>query len=162
MIDHLGKPEPLACSELAENTTAGLILLFVTRDDRLVNEAINPSHESMSGKKEAMFHRQDSLRRVRASWAIGSLSIFGVVATRARLSPARMHFYPVGKRILQATAVPLRNRACRVSMLHSTIIAMSDEVHAVVSHGGSRPTLPPDAHLVSLSTITALIQVKSR
>jgi hypothetical protein len=67
-----GVPEPLGCSGLAENATAGLILLFVTQDDRFVYEAIDPSR----------------------MWA-----------RRRPSSPARMHFYPVGTRILQATAV---------------------------------------------------------
>jgi PAS domain S-box-containing protein len=105
-----------------EHTAAGLILLSVTPDDRFVYEAVNPSHEKASGRTAAdvigktphdVFPRElgDRLaarfRRCRD--------------TGVPISYEDTYPYPIGARINQSTAVPIRDAdGCIAKILIST------------------------------------------
>jgi len=101
-----------------ENTTAGLILLLVKADDRFVYEAANPSHEKTTGWKSADFIGK-------TAYDMFSRDLGDRLAERFRrcrdtgtpITYEDTYSYPTGRRIMQATVVPLRDPEGRVAKL---------------------------------------------
>jgi PAS domain S-box-containing protein len=101
-----------------EHTTAGLILLSVTPDDRFVYEAANPSHEKTTGWKSAEFIGK-------TAYDMFSRDVGDRLAERFRrcrdtgmpITYEDTYSFPTGTRIMQATVVPIRDLDGRVAKL---------------------------------------------
>jgi PAS domain S-box-containing protein len=101
-----------------EHTTAGLILLSVTSDDRFVYEAVNPSHEKKSGKKAAEFIGK-------TPYDVFPRELGDRLAERFRrcrdtgtpITYEDTYPYPAGMRVNQSTAVPIRDAEGRIAKL---------------------------------------------
>jgi PAS domain S-box-containing protein len=102
-----------------EHTTAGLILLSITPDDRFVYEAVNPSHEKTTGRKSAEFVGKTPYEIFPRDLGERLAERF----RRCRNTGAPITYedtYPfpaTGKRIMQATVVPIRDLEGRVAKL---------------------------------------------
>jgi len=101
-----------------EHTAAGLILLSVTSDDRFIYEAINPSHERASGRTAAEVIGK-------TPYDVFPRELGDRLAARFRrcrdtgvpISYEDTYPYPVGARINQSTAVPIRDADGRIAKL---------------------------------------------
>jgi PAS domain S-box-containing protein len=93
-----------------ENTSAGIILLSVRPEGRFVYEAVNPTHERFSGMPAAAYvglTSYDLFPRALADRLVGHYR--RAVETGAPYSYEETFPYRVGARVLQATAVPIRD-----------------------------------------------------
>ena len=101
-----------------QHTTAGIILLRVAADGRFVYEAVNPTHERFTGMKAADFvglTSYDLFPRALAERLIGYYR--RACDSGEPLSYEETFPYRVGARVLQATAVPIRDADGAVAKL---------------------------------------------
>jgi PAS domain S-box-containing protein len=101
-----------------EHTSAGFILLSVAPDGSFVYEAVNPSHEKTSGRKAAEYLGKTPYEFFPREIGDRLAERFRrCCATGAPVSYEDSYPYPVGTRIIQATAVPIPDAEGRVSKI---------------------------------------------
>jgi PAS domain S-box-containing protein len=101
-----------------EHTSAGIILLSVMPDGRFVYDAVNPTHERFTGMTAAEFAgvtSHDLFPRELADRLVERYR--RCVETEAPLSYEDTFPYRAGTRVLQATVVPIRDGAGKISTL---------------------------------------------
>jgi PAS domain S-box-containing protein len=101
-----------------EHTTAGLILLSVTPDDRFVYDAVNPSHEKITGRKAAEFVGKTPYDMFPRDLSDRLVERFRRCRDTGRpITYEDTYPYPAGTRVIQATVVPMPDAHRHVTKL---------------------------------------------
>ena len=101
-----------------EHTTAGVILLSVTPDDRFVYDAVNPAHEKITGRKAEEHIGKTAYDMFPRDLSDRLAGLYRRCRDTGRpISYEDTYPYPAGPRIQQSTAVPIRDTEGRVTKL---------------------------------------------
>ena len=101
-----------------QHTSAGIILLSITPEGRFVYDAVNPTHERMTGMSAAEFSGMTSYDLFPPVLADRLAERYRRCAeTNAPFTYEDIFPYPAGSRVLQATVVPIRSADGHVAKL---------------------------------------------